>query len=253
MNTIENLGGNKLLNALPSVDYERLRPHLELIPMPLGKVLFESGQALTHAYFPTTCIVTKLYEIKSGASAEIAVVGNEGLIGVALFMGGQSMPHRAVVRGAGYARRLHRRVLMQEFEKGALRPLLLRYSLALITQMAQTAVCNRHHTLDQQLCRCLLLTLDRLSGNELIMTQELISQMLGVRRVGITVAASKLQHDGLIHYSRGHITVMDRPGLEDRACECYQVVKREFDRLLPHHQWQPQVGAMPIPNELPTF
>jgi len=230
---------NHLLNALPSVEYQRLLPFLESVPLPLGEVLYESGGELNYAYFPTTCIVSKLYVMENGASAEIAVVGNEGIVGVALFMGGGTMPNRAVVQSAGHAYRLRKRILLQEFERsggrrrGALRQLLLRYTQALITQMAQTAVCNRHHTVDQQLCRWLLLSLDRLSGNELVMTQELIANMLGVRREGVTEAAGKLQQAGLIHYSRGHITVLDPVGLEARVCECYQVVKTEFDRLLP--------------------
>ena len=230
---------NHLLDALPAAEYERLFPHLELVPMPLGEVLYESGDELHYVYFPTTCIVSKLYVMENGASTEIAVVGNEGIIGVALFMGGGTMPNRAVVQSAGYAYRLRGHLLMQEFDRsggrrsGALHHLLLRYTQALITQMAQTAVCNRHHSVDQQLCRWLLLSLDRLSSNELTMTQELIANMLGVRREGVTEAAGKLQQAGLIDYSRGHITVLDRPGLEARVCECYQVVKTEFDRLLP--------------------
>ena len=231
---------NHLLNALPAADYERLFPHLELVPMPLGEVLYESGDKLRHAYFPTTCIVSKLYVMENGASAEIAVVGNDGMIGVALFMGGSTMPNRAVVQSAGYAYRLRAHLLMLEFDRsggrrsGALHHLLLRYTQVLITQMAQTAVCNRHHSVDQQLCRWLLLSLDRLPSNELVMTQELIANMLGVRREGVTEAAGRLQADGLIHYSRGHIKVLDRRGLEARVCECYDVVRRESDRLLPH-------------------
>ena len=230
---------NHLLNALPAADYERLFPHLELVPMPLGEVLYESGDKLRHAYFPTTCIVSKLNVMENGASAEIAVVGNDGMIGVALFMGGSTMPNRAVVQSAGYAYRLRAHLLMLEFDRsggrrsGALNHLLLRYTQVLITQMAQTAVCNRHHSVDQQLCRWLLLSLDRLASNELIMTQELIANMLGVRREGVTEAAGKLQRARLIDYNRGHITVLDRPGLETRVCECYQVVKTESDRLLP--------------------
>jgi CRP-like cAMP-binding protein len=225
---------NHLLGALPTAEYERLIPHLELVPMQLGDVLYESGDELRHPYFPTTCIVSLLYVMENGASAEIAMVGNESIIGVALFMGGGTMPHRAVVQSAGYAYRLRKQVFMQEFNHyGALHHLLLRYTQALITQMAQTVVCNRHHSVDQQLCRWLLLSLDRLSGNELTMTQELIANMLGVRREGVTEAAGKLHQAGLINYSRGHITVLDRPGLEARVCECYQVVKTESDRLLP--------------------
>ena len=225
---------NHLLNALPADEFERLFPHLELVPMPLGEVLYESGGELRYAYFPTDCIVSLLYVIENGASAEIAVVGNEGIIGIALFMGGGTMPNRAVVQSAGYAYRLRATMLRQAInQNGSLLRLLLRYTQALITQMAQTAVCNRHHSVDQQLCRWLLLSLDRLTSNELIMTQELIAHNLGVRREGVTEAAKKLQEAGLIDYRRGHITVLDRPGLETRVCECYHVVKKEFARLLP--------------------
>ncbi|QXP84899.1 Crp/Fnr family transcriptional regulator [Methylococcus sp. Mc7] len=225
---------NHLLDTLPAAEYERLFPHLELVPMPLGEVLYESGDELLHAYFPTTCIVSMLYLMENGASSEIAVVGNEGIVGVALFMGGGTMPNRAIVQSAGDAYRLRGGLLMQEFNRyGVLHHLLLRYTQALITQMAQTAVCNRHHSVDQQLCRWLLLSLDRLPGNELTMTQELIANMLGVRREGVSEAAGKLQRAGLIDYRRGHIAVLDRPGLEARVCECYRVVKTEFDRLLP--------------------
>jgi CRP-like cAMP-binding protein len=225
---------NHLLEALPTEVYDRLFPHLELVLMPLGKVLYESGETLNYAYFPTTCIVSLLYVMENGASAEIAVVGNEGIIGVALFMGGGTMPNRAVVQSAGYAYRLRGTIMQKEFDLyGALLHLLLRYTQALITQMAQTAVCNRHHSVDQQLCRWLLLSLDRLQSSELIMTQELIANMLGVRREGVTEAAGNLQRAGLIDYNRGRITVLDRAGLEKRVCECYQVVKTESDRLLP--------------------
>lgn len=230
---------NHLLNALPAAVYERLIPYMEGVAMPLGEAIYESGDSLSYAYFPTTCIVSLLYVMENGASAEIAVVGNDGVIGVALFMGGGTMPNRAVVQSAGYAYRLRKHLLMQEFDRaggrrtGALKNLLLRYTQALITQMAQTAVCNRHHSMDQQLCRWLLLSLDRLSSSELIMTQELIANMLGVRREGVTEAAIKLQKAGLIDYCRGHITILSRPGLEARVCECYTVVKSEFDRLLP--------------------
>ena len=224
---------NHLLNALSMEEYERLLPNLERIELPLSKVFYESGGPLRYAYFPTTCIVSLLYVLESGASAEIAVVGNDGLIGVALFMGGGSMPNRAVVQSAGYAYRLKVKDVMQEFNRyGELLHLLLRYTQSLITQMAQTAVCNRHHTVDQQLCRWLLLSLDRLPSNQLHMTQELIANMLGVRREGVTEAAGKLQHAGLIEYSRGLITVVDRQGVEARVCECYHVVKTESDRLL---------------------
>ena len=225
---------NHLLAALPIVDYERLVGDLELIPMALGDVLYESGSQQGHVYFPTNCIVSLLYVMEDGSSAEIAVVGNEGIIGVSLFMGGETTPSRAVVQSAGYAYRLKGQFLKREFTRSVeLQHLLLRYTQALLTQMAQTAVCNRHHSVDQQLCRWLLLSLDRLASNELTMTQELIANMLGVRREGVTEAAGKLQEVGLIHYSRGRITVVNRPGLEAKACECYRVVKREFDRLLP--------------------
>lgn len=234
MTDLQSPRQNHLLDALPAVVYERFSPHLELVQMPLGEVLYESGDELRYAYFPATCIVSLLYVMENGASAEIAVIGNEGIIGIALFMGGGTMPNRAVVQSAGFAYRLEAPRLMQEFNRyGVLHHLLLRYTQALFTQMAQTAVCNRHHSVDQQLCRWLLLSLDRLPTNELIMTQELIANMLGVRREGVTEAAGKLQRAGLIHYSRGHITVLDRPGLDARVCECYQVVKKEFDRLLP--------------------
>ncbi len=225
---------NHLLAALPAQDRERLLPHLELVTMPLGHVLYESGNELRHVYFPTTSIVSLLYVMMDGASAEIAVVGHDGIIGVALFMGGETMPNRAVVQSAGHAYRLKGALLKQEFNRsGELQHLLLRYTQALLTQMAQTAVCNRHHSLDQQFCRWLLLSLDRLPADELVMTQELIANMLGVRREGVTEAAGNVQRAGLIEYQRGHITVLDRAGLEARTCECYAVVKKEFDRLLP--------------------
>ena len=223
-----------LLAVLPEPESKRLLPQMELISLPLGKTLYESGNELNHVYFPTNSIVSLLYELENGSSAEIAVVGNEGIVGIALFMGGDTMPNRAVVQSAGHAYRLQGRLLKQEFGRGgALQHLLLRYTLAMLTQMAQTAVCNRHHTVDQQLCRWLLLSLDRLPTMELIMTQELIANMLGVRREGVTEAAGKLQKAGLIHYGRGRITVIDRPGLEKRVCECYEVVRKEFVRLLP--------------------
>jgi CRP-like cAMP-binding protein len=226
---------NHLLAALPKCESERLLPHLELVPLPLGEALYESGDRLNHVYFPTTAIVSLLYELENGSSAEIAVVGYEGIVGIALFMGGDTMPNRAVVQSAGNAYRLMGQLLKEEFNRaGALQHLLLRYTLAMLTQMAQTAVCNRHHSVDQQLCRWLLLSLDRLPANELSMTQELIANMLGVRREGVTEAAGKLQNDGLIHYSRGRITVLDRTGLEKRVCECYEVVRQEFQRLLPN-------------------
>jgi CRP-like cAMP-binding protein len=226
---------NHLLDALPTSDYERLASHLELIPMGLGDVLYEPGIRLRYVYFPTTSIVSLLYVMEDGASAEIAIVGNEGILGISLFMGGDTTPSRAIVQSAGHGFRLRADLLKNEFERfGPTMHLLLRYTQALITQMAQTAVCNRHHSVDQQLCRWLLLSLDRLRTNELTMTQELIANMLGVRREGVTEAAGKLQDAGLIHYRRGQISVLDRPGLEARACECYQVVKTEFDRLLPY-------------------
>jgi CRP-like cAMP-binding protein len=225
---------NHLLSALPRAVFERWLPLLEVVELPLGLVLYESGSTLSHAYFPTTAIVSLLYVMEDGASAEIAVVGNEGVVGVSLFMGGESTPSRAVVQSAGYGVRLTSDAIKAEFTSSApVMQLLLRYTQALITQMAQTAVCNRHHTVDKQLCRWLLLSLDRLQGNELTMTQELIANMLGVRREGVTEAALKLQQAGLIAYSRGHISVRDRAGLELRTCECYGVVKKEYDRLLP--------------------
>ena len=225
---------NHLLAALPAEDFARLLPDLEGVPMPLGHVLYEPGVQMRHVYFPTTCIVSLLYVMEDGASAEIAVVGNEGIVGVSLFMGGESTTSRAVVQSAGHAYRLKGQLLKDEFYRaGPMQQLLLRYTQALLTQMAQTAVCNRHHTVDQQLCRWLLLSLDRLPSNELIMTQELIANMLGVRREGVTEAAGKLQQAGLIEYRRGHITVLNRAGLEARVCECYAVVKKELDRLLP--------------------
>jgi CRP-like cAMP-binding protein len=226
---------NHLLDALPAAEAARWLPLLESVELPLGSVLYESGAALSHVYFPTTAIVSLLYVLENGASAEIAVVGNEGVVGISLFMGGESTPSRAVVQSAGKGLRLKAPTMKEEFNRaGAVLHLMLRYTQALITQMAQTAVCNRHHSLDQQLCRWLLLSLDRLQGNELVMTQELIANMLGVRREGVTEGAVKLQQAGLIQYARGHITVLDRTGLEKRSCECYAVVKKEYDRLLPH-------------------
>jgi len=225
---------NRLLAALPAAEYARWLPHLEPVDMPLGEVLFESGSRLTQVYFPVTAIVSLLYVMESGASAEIAVVGHEGIVGISLFMGGGSTPSRAVVQSAGQGFRLRASRLMKEFNRsGPVLHLLLRYTQALITQMAQTAVCNRHHSLDQQLCRWLLLSLDRLDSNELVMTQALIANMLGVRREGVTEAAGRVQAAGLIRYRRGRVLVLDRSGLEQRTCECYAVVKREYDRLLP--------------------
>jgi CRP-like cAMP-binding protein len=225
---------NHLLAALPDEEWQRWRPQLERVEMPLSQVLYEAGGTLSHVYFPTTAIVSLLYVMENGASAEIAVVGNEGIVGISLFMGGDSTPSRAVVQSAGQGFRLRAQIMKDDFNRaGPVLHLLLRYTQALITQMAQTAVCNRHHSLDQQLCRWLLLSLDRLQGNELVMTQELIANMLGVRREGVTEGALKLQQAGLIRYARGHITVLDRNGLEKRSCECYAVVKKEYDRLLP--------------------
>ena len=225
---------NRLLAALAPDDWQRWEPLLEPCELPLSMVLYESGVTMSHVYFPTTAIVSLLYVMKDGASAEIAVVGREGLVGVALFMGGNSTPSRAVVQSAGRGFMMRAADITQEFGGNpAVMHLLLRYTQALITQMAQTAVCNRHHALEQQLCRWLLLSLDALEGNDLVMTQELIANMLGVRRGGVTDAALKLQEAGIIRYSRGHITVLDRPGLERLTCECYAVVKREYERLLP--------------------
>ena len=225
---------NHLLGALGESEREHLFSHLELVPMRLGEVIYESGSPLEHVYFPTDCIISLLYVMEDGASAEIAVVGNEGLVGISLFMGGETTPSRSVVQSAGHSYRLSGKLVKEEFVRaGAMQYLLLRYTQALLTQMAQTAVCNRHHSVDQQLCRWLLLSLDRLASNDLTMTQELIANMLGVRREGVTEAAGKLQAAGLIRYSRGRITVLDRPRLEARVCECYAVVKKEFDRLLP--------------------
>ncbi len=224
---------NQLLAALPPADYERILPHLELVELPLGLALYEPGSRLSYVYFLTAGIVSLLYVMENGASAEIAITGCEGIVGISLFMGGESTPSRAVVQSGGHAYRLPASVLKKEFDSGGeLQHLLLRFTQALITQMAQTAVCNRHHSVEQQLCRWLLLSIDRLPSNELVMTQELIANMLGVRREGVTEAAGVLQHAGLIQYSRGHITLLDRPGLEQRVCECYAVVKRETDRLL---------------------
>jgi len=228
------LDENHLLSVLPEAERVRLAPILVPVDMTLGQVVYESGDRQRFVYFPATSIVSLLYVMEDGASAEIAIVGNEGLIGIALFMGGETTPSRAIVQSAGAAFRLDAQILKEEFIRGGpVQRLLLRYTQALITQMAQTAVCNRHHSIDQQLCRWLLLSVDRLPSNELKMTQELIANMLGVRRSGVTEAALKLQDAGLIRYGHGHIQVLDRPGLEKRVCECYRVVKREFDRLLP--------------------
>ena len=233
-NTICNSKRNGLLAALPDADWVRWSPLLEEVELKLGEVLYEPGVTLSHVYFPVTAIVSLLYVLQNGASAEIAVVGNEGVVGISLFMGGESTSSRAVVQSAGQCFRLQAQVIKDEFNSvGPVMHLLLRYTQALITQMSQTAVCNRHHSLDQQLCRWLLLSLDRLEGSELVMTQELIANMLGVRREGVTEGALKLQHRGLIRYARGRITVLDRPGLERSTCECYAVVKKEYERLLP--------------------
>jgi CRP-like cAMP-binding protein len=234
VNSQPDRNANHLLAALPEDEWLRWMAALEKVEMPLGQVLYESGNTLSHVYFPITAIISLLYVMEDGASAEIAVVGNEGIVGISLFMGGGSTPSRAVVQSAGSGFRMRAPVMKNEFDKnGPVLHLLLRYTQALITQMAQTAVCNRHHSLDQQLCRWLLLSLDRLYGNELVMTQELIANMLGVRREGVTEAALSLQQAGLIRYTRGRITVLNREGLEKRTCECYAVVKKEYDRLLP--------------------
>lgn len=233
---------NHILAALNPETQHHLFQSLELVPMPLGKILYESGDTMRHVYFPVDAIVSLLYVMESGASAEIAVVGNDGMIGVALFMGGESTPSRAVVQSAGFAYRLTGQKLKDEFNRhGEVMLLLLRYTQSLITQMSQTAVCNRHHSIDQQLCRWLLLSLDRLKDNHLNMTQELIANMLGVRREGVTDAAGKLQKSGAIEYCRGHITVLDRTMLESLCCECYEVVKKESDRLLPFHASLPKL------------
>ncbi|HYO63767.1 MAG TPA: Crp/Fnr family transcriptional regulator [Pyrinomonadaceae bacterium] len=225
--------GNRLLASLPREEYERLLPHLGHVSFALGEVIYESGGLQSHIYFPTTAIISLLYLMENGSSAEMGVAGCEGLVGVALFMGGDSVPNRAVVQSAGDALRMKTKVLQEEFARGGtFQRLLLRYTQALMTQMSQTAVCNRLHTVEQQLCRWLLLSRDRLSTDELVMTQELIANMLGVRREGVTHAAGRLQENGLISYVRGHITILDRPGLEASVCECYKVVKDEYERLL---------------------
>ena len=234
MAILPDLKQNYLLAAMPEVDIQRWTAHLEAVDLPLGRVVYEPGVTMSHVCFPTTAIVSLLHVMENGSSAEIAVVGNDGLVGISLFMGGESTTSRAVVQSAGQGFRLPAQMLKEEFYRaGAVMNLVLRYTQALITQMTQTAVCNRHHSLDQQLCRWLLLSLDRLAGTKLKMTQELISNMLGVRRGGVSEAAIKLQSADLIRYSRGHITVLDRAGLERRTCECYEAVKKEYDRLLP--------------------
>lgn len=240
---------NLLLNVISTEVQQRLFPHLELVEMPLGKVLYEPGDVMRYVYFPTDCIVSLLYVMENGASAEISVVGYEGLVGVALFMGGESTTSRAIVQSAGFAYRLLGQRMKDEFNRhGELLQLMLRYSQALLTQMAQTAVCNRHHSIDQQLCRWLLLSLDRLKDNHLVMTQELIANMLGVRREGVTEAAGRLQKQGVIDYSRGHIIVINRPKLEQLSCECYEVVKAETDRLLPLKQHKHACKKPVLPN-----
>lgn len=236
---------NHLLAALPTAEFERLAAHLELVPMLLGEMLYEPGGQLRHAYFPTTAIMSLHYVMESGASAESAGVGNEGVVGISLFMGGGTTPSSAVVQTAGHAYRLESRLLMQEFDRaGLMQRLLLRYTQALMTQMSQTAACNRHHSVEQQLCRLLLLTLDRLPSNELVMTQELVASMLGVRREGISETAGRLQHAGYIRYRRGHISVLKRSGLEACACECYAVVKKELSRLLSDVRYRQSVTAV---------
>ena len=225
---------NHLLAALSGDELQRLLPQLKVVHMPLGQAIYEPGSTLDHVYFPTTAIVSLIYQMENGESAEIGAVGNEGMVGISLFMGGESTPSRAVVMSAGHGFMLPAAAIKEEFARsGPVMHLLLRYTQALITQMSQTAVCNRHHTLDRQLCRWLLMRLDRLQGDNLIMTHELIANMLGVRREGVTEAAFKLKAAGLIRYARGHISVLDRQGLEQRSCECYAVVKNEYDRLLP--------------------
>ena len=244
MPAVHSPNQNHLLAALPAVDFERLVAHLELVPLPLGEILYEPGARMRHVYFPTTSIVSLHYVMESGASAETAGVGNEGIVGVSLFMGGDSTPSSAVVQTAGHAYRLESRLLKDEFGRGGpLQSLLLRYTQALITQMTQTAACNRHHSIEQQLCRWLLLTLDRVSSRELTMTQELVASMLGVRRGGITEAAGNLQRAGVIKLRRGHISVVNRSGLEIRACECYAVVKKELSRLLCDVQYRQSIST----------
>ena len=238
---LHNPHQNHLLAALPEAEFGRLAAHLELVPMLLGDMLYEPGEQLQHAYFPTTAIVSLHYVMESGASAETAGVGNEGIVGISLFTGGDTTPSSAVVQIAGYGYRLRASLLKGEFERGGpLQLLLLRYTQGLITLMAQTAACNRHHSVEQQLCRWLLIIVDRASSRELVMTQELIANMLGVRREGITEAAGALQRAGLISYRRGHITVLERSGLETRTCECYAVIKKELARLLPHAKTTPR-------------
>ena len=245
MPSAPNPNQNHLLAALPTAEFDRLAKHLEPVAMPLGQILYEPGSQLQHAYFPTTAIVSLHYVTESGASSETAGVGNEGVVGIALFMGGDTTPSSAVVQTGGHGYRLERSLLKQEFNRGGLmHRLLLRYTQALITQMNQTAACNRHHSLEQQLCRWLLLTLDRLPSNELVMTQELVASMLGVRREGITESAGNLQRAGFIRYRRGHISVLERSGLEGKACECYAVVKKELTRLLSDVRYRQDASAI---------
>ena len=247
MSLQHNPNQNHLLAALPEAEFERLAPHLQLVPMLLGETLYEPGGQLQHVYFPTTAIVSLLYNLESGSSAGIAGVGNEGILGISLFMGGDTTPSSAVVQTAGHAYRLQAKLLKEEFSRGGLvQRLLLRYTQALVTQMFQTAACNRHHSIEQQLCRWLLLTLDRLPSNDLIVTQELVASTLGVRREGITEAAGKLQRAGFIRYRRGHISVLDRSGLETHACECYAVVKKEFGRLLSDVRYRQSATAIAV-------
>jgi CRP-like cAMP-binding protein len=248
MTILHSPNQNHLLAALPTADFDRLAPHLELVPMLLGETLYEPGGQLRHVYFPTTAIVSMLYIIESGLSAEIAGVGNEGMLGIALFMGGDTTPSSAVVQTAGHGYRLPGKLLKEEFNRGGLmQRMLLRYTQALVTQMCQTAACNRHHSIEQQLSRWLLLTLDRLTSNELVMTQDLIASALGVRREGITEAAGNLQRAGLISYRRGHISVLKRTGLEAHACECYNVVRKELGRLLSDVQYRRDAPATLAP------
>jgi len=247
MSLPHNPNQNHLLAALPEAEFDRLAPHLQLVPMLLGETLYEPGGQLQHVYFPTTAIVSLLYNLESGSSAGIAGVGNEGILGISLFMGGDTTPSSAVVQTAGHGYRLQAKLLKEEFGRGGLvERLLLRYTQALVTQMFQTAACNRHHSIEQQLCRWLLLTLDRLPSNDLIVTQELVASTLGVRREGITEAAGKLQRAGFIRYRRGHISVLERSGLETHACECYAVVKKEFGRLLSDVRYRQSTSAVAV-------
>ena len=240
------LKDNQLLAALSANELLNFAHHLEFVHLPLGQVLYSPGCKLHHAYFPTSAVVSLLYDMENGSSAQIAGIGNEGVLGMALFIGGETMPNYAVVQSDGYAFKVDAAVIKKEFNRnGELHHLLLKYTQAFITEISQTAVCYRHHSLDKQLCRWLLMTLDRLNGRELTITQELIAHLLGVRREGVTEAAGSLQRAGLIHYTRGHITVLNRKGLEERACECYQVVKTEFDRLLPYKKVAPKVSRTP--------